>query len=70
MTTPTRSAALDKLLERHRIEAARLREPYGDPEIRLGPLVREMFEPGDLERAFWELTHGVSIFDDDERDER
>lgn len=70
MATPTRSAALDRLLERHRIEAARLREERGDPEVWMGEVVRKLFTAEDLEDAFWELTHGGTMFDTHEPDER
>jgi hypothetical protein len=65
-----RSPALAKLIEEDRLEAERLREKWGDPEEALGRIVRQIFDAEFLDTAFRELTHGGSIWDDDEPDGR
>lgn len=69
MATSTRSAALDRLLERHRIEAEQLRKKLGDPATFTAAFVRATFEPDELESAFQYLTNGGSIFVDEDDDD-
>jgi len=70
MATQTRSVALERLLDRHRREAERIRAERGDPETWVGDVVHAIFEPEDLESAFQELTRPGSLWDHDQRDER
>ena len=70
MTTSTRFAALERLLERHRVEAERLREERGDPETWVGDVVRSLFDAESLESAFQDLTRPAPLFDNDARDVR
>jgi hypothetical protein len=70
MTTSTRSAALERLLERHRIEAERIRAERGDPDTWVGDVVRGLFDAESLESAFQELIRPAPLFDNDECDER
>jgi hypothetical protein len=69
MVAPTRSATVERLLERHRQEAQRLREDKGDPVGFIAEAVRDSFDAESLAAAFRELTEGESFFDD-EADER
>lgn len=64
MLTSTRSPVVQKLLERHRQEAQRLRDERGDPVEFIALAVRDTFDRESLAAAFRELNDGASIFDD------
>lgn len=67
-TKPTISPHLQRILDEHRKEAARLRKKFGDPEEALSAFVREHFDPEALAEAAREADKGASFWNDDNDD--
>ncbi len=65
-TRQTISPHLQRILEEHRREAARLREKFGDPDEALSAFVREHFDREALEEAIREFEEGASFWNDDD----
>lgn len=62
----TISPELQKVLDWHREEAARLREKLGDPEEAMSAFVREHFDQKALEQVAREMRNGASFWNDDD----
>lgn len=63
-TKQTISPHLQRILDEHRKEAARLREKLGDPDEALSAFVREHFDREALEEAIRGFQEGTSLWDD------
>ncbi|MGH2562554.1 MAG: hypothetical protein ACRDJH_26135 [Thermomicrobiales bacterium] len=71
VTKPPQSPSLERLLERHRLEAEQLRQELGDPKEALAAFVREHYDQELLAEAFHDLIGGSNVWDaDDMIDER
>lgn len=69
MRTSTRSPSLQRLIDKQRREAEEIRAEHGDPVEFLAWVVRDGFDPEDLDEAFAESIGGEDQLDD-ERDGR
>lgn len=58
------------LEDRHREEADRLRDRYGDPEEAVSSLIREHFDRDALEEALRSSLESRNLWNDDELDEQ
>lgn len=65
-THPRVSPHLQRVWDRHREEAARLREQYGDPEDAVSSFIRTHFDREALEEALRASLEGEALWDDDE----
>ncbi|MGH2533608.1 MAG: hypothetical protein ACRDJW_15020 [Thermomicrobiales bacterium] len=65
VTRSQRTPALERLLERHRLEAEQLRRELGDPQEALAAFVREHYDQELLAAAFQDLIGG-NVWDADD----
>lgn len=65
-TKQTISPHLQRILDEHRREVARLREKFGDPDEALSAFVREHFDPEALAEVIRESEEGASFWNDDD----
>jgi hypothetical protein len=61
MTKPRRAPSLERLLERHRLEAEQLRQELGDPREALAAFVCEHYDQELLAEAFQDLIGGGNV---------
>jgi hypothetical protein len=60
------SPELQRVLDWHRAEAARLREKLGDPEEAMAAFVREHFDQEAAAQVAREMRNGASFWNDDD----
>ncbi|MBA3528669.1 MAG: hypothetical protein H0T91_05055 [Propionibacteriaceae bacterium] len=65
MHTPTLSPSLQRLIATQRREAEKIRAMHGDPVVFLGWVVRDGFEPEDLDEAYRESIGGADEINDE-----